>query len=215
MPELSFQVRGAEPARNAASPAVALKLEISAAPPKTPIQTIILNCQIQIEAPRRQYTADEQKRLRDLFGEPSRWGQTLHPFLWTNLTTTVPAFTDCIGITLPVPCPFDLTLAAAKYFHSVDGGTVPISLLFSGTIFYRTDANVLQAAPISWNTEARFALPGGLWKECIDVHHPNTAWLGLRRDVFERLNDFKVQHGLSSFDEAVERMIESAAEVDV
>jgi hypothetical protein len=213
MPELSFQVRGAEPVRKAASPAVALKLEISAAPAKMPIQTIILNCQIQIEAPRRQYTASEQKRLRDLFGEPERWGQTLHPFLWTNLTTTVPAFTDCIGITLAVPCPFDLTLAAAKYFHSIEGGTVPVSLLFSGTIFYRTDANVLQAAPIPWNTEARFALPGGLWKEFIDVHHPNTAWLGLRRDVFERLNDFKVQHGLSSFDEAVERMIERELEV--
>jgi hypothetical protein len=214
MPELSFQVRGGEVLRTAAAPTIGLHLEVSSSPASQAIQTVVLNCQIQIEAARRRYAAAEQGKLRDLFGEPARWGQTLRPLLWTNLTATVPAFAGSIGVTLAVPCPFDLTLTPAKYFHAANGDAVPLSLLFSGTVFYRTEANLLQAAPISWNTEARYALPAGLWKECIDMHHPNTAWLGLRRDVFERLYDYKVRHGLATFDEAVERMTETTLEVE-
>jgi Family of unknown function (DUF6084) len=214
MPELTFQVRGAGVLRAAAAPAIALRLEVSNFPPSETIQNVLLNCQIQMEVARRRYAAAEQSRLRDLFGEPERWGETLRPFLWTNLTTTVPAFTGSIGIQLVVQCPSDFSLTATKYFHGVEEGAVPLKLLFSGTVFYRTDANQLQTAPIPWSTEARFAMPAGIWKECIDLHHPNTRWLALRRDVFERLYEFKVQQGLATFDEAVERMIENALEVD-
>ena len=214
MPELLFQVRGAEAVRTSASPAVALHLEVSATPRDQAIQTVILNCQIQIEAPRRTYAAAEQSGLRDLFGEPERWGQTLRSLAWTNLTTTIPGFTGSIGIKLTVPCSFDLEDAAAKYFHAMSGGTVPVVLLFSGTIFYHTSANQLQAAPIPWNTGAHFALPAGIWKEAIDLHHPNTAWLALRRDNFERLYEFKVRHGFATFDEAIERMLEIPMEAE-
>lgn len=209
MPELAVCVRGAKPAP-AASPSIDLHLELSS---NETIQTVVLHSQIQIEAPRRPYSSAEQRRLRDLFGEPGRWGETLRPLLWANLTTTVPGFTGSIGINITVPCTFDMNLTATKFFDAV-GGDVPITALFSGTMFYRTAANQLQAAPIPWNTAARFALPAAIWKQSIDLHHPNTAWLGLRRDVFERLCEFKAEHGLASFDEAVERMLAGALEVD-
>lgn len=208
MPELAFRVCGAEALYAAATPTVALQLEISCAPPDQAIETVILHCQIQIQAARRNYAAAEQSGLRDLFGEPERWGQTLRPLLWTNLTTTVPGFNGGIGITLTVPCTFDLEVAAAKYFYAIEDGTVPVILLFSGTVFYRAENNQLQAARIPWNSEARFAVPANIWRECIDRHHPNTAWLGLRRDNFERLYQFKVRHGLASFDEVIERMLQ-------
>ncbi len=215
MSELSFAVRRAEPLRAAAAPAIALQLDLSNNPPEQAIQSILLNCQIQIEAERRRYQATEQARLRDLFGEPERWSQTLHPFLWTNLTTTVPGFTGSIGITLAVPCTLDLCVAASKYFHAIEEGSIPIVLLFSGTVFYRNELNLLQAAPISWNAQARFPLPAGIWKECMDLHHPNMAWLALRRDVFERLNEFRSEQGLATFDHALERMLEEVGKVSV
>jgi hypothetical protein len=212
MPELTFHAHGAEALRGAAAPSIALHLEIVNTPAAQAIQTVVLNCQIQIEAARRRYGAAEQGRLRDLFGEPERWGQTLRPLLWTNLTTTVPAFAGSICVKPAIPCTFDLNVTATKYFHALEGGTVPITVLFSGTIFYRSPSDQLQAAPIPWNSEAHFALPADIWKECIDLHHPNTAWLGLRRDNFERLYDFKVRQGLATFDEAIERMLEGALE---
>lgn len=210
MPELAIQIRGAEAVRVAAAPTIALDLEISS---DVAIQSVVLHSQIQIEALRRTYSGTEQSRLRDLFGEPERWGQTLRALLWANLTTTVPAFAESIGIKLAVPCTFDLTVTVNKYFHAMEEREVPITVLFCGTMLYRGSGNQLQAAPIPWNTEARFAVPAGLWRQSIDLHHPNTAWLGLRRDVFERLYDYKVQYGLASFDEAMERMLERAVEV--
>jgi len=211
MPDLSFEIRGAEALCGAASPTIALQLDIANSPAEQAIQTVVLNCQIQIEAPRRRYGEAEQARLRDLFGEPERWPQTLRPLHWANLTTTVPGFAGSVGIKLALPCTFDINLGVTKYFYALDGGTVPIALLFSGTIFYQSGER-LQATPIPWSSEARFDLPAGIWIRCIDLHHPNTAWLELRRDNFDRLYEFKMRHGLATFDEAVERMLANAAE---
>jgi hypothetical protein len=212
MPDLAFEIRGAEAMRAVAAPALALHLEISSKPPEAAIQSIILNCQIQIEAARRRYDPGEQQQLRDLFGEPERWGQTLRPLLWTNLTTTVPGFSGSVCIDLAIPCTLDFNVTATKYFHGVNGAA-PLTVLFSGTVFYRGEANELQAAPIPWRSEARFSLPADVWKQAIELQHSNTRWLALRRDVFERLYDFKVAAGLATFDDAVERIIEHAMKV--
>ena len=48
-------------------------------------------------------------------------------------------------------------------------------------------------APISWDKEAKFRLPLKVWKEMMDLYYPNSAWLCLRRDVFERLQQYKVR----------------------
>ena len=48
---------------------------------------------------------------------------------------TVTGFTGATEIDLPVACTYDFEVAAAKYFHSLDGGEIPIVLLFSGTVF--------------------------------------------------------------------------------
>ena len=45
----------------------------------------------------------------------------------------------------------------------------------------------MQVAPISWDKEARFNLPVKVWRDMMDTYYPNTAWICLRRDVFERL----------------------------
>ncbi len=38
-------------------------------------------------------------------------------------------------VDLPITCTYDFEVAAAKYLHGLDGGEIPILLLFSGTIF--------------------------------------------------------------------------------
>jgi hypothetical protein len=55
-------------------------------------------------------------------------------------------------------------------------------------------------------------MPAGIWKECIEMHHPNIAWVSLRRDNFDRLYDFKLRHGLATFDEAIERILAGTME---
>ena len=104
--------------------------------PGEAIHSIALHAQIQIETPRRRYSAAEQERLADLFGEPERWGQTLRPMLWTHADVTVPAFSDSVAVDLRVPCSFDFNLAATKYFYGLSDGEIPLIFLFSGSCFY-------------------------------------------------------------------------------
>lgn len=191
----------------AAAPLLAIKLRIVNENAAEPIHTIALRCQIQIEATRRRYNAQEQERLLDLYGEPERWGQTLRTMLWTHTSVVVPPFTSSTLVDLPVPCTFDFNVAATKYFAGLEDGEVPLSLLFSGTIFYEADDGALQVGQISWEKEARYRLPVRVWKEMMDFYYPNSAWLYLRRDVFERFYQYKMRCGLPTWEQALESLL--------
>jgi|SRR5262252_6587760 len=213
-PDLNFTIETAETLRFAASPHIVFKLRITNSVPRT-IHTVILRCQIQLDVSRRRYTAQEQKRLIDLFGEPSRWGETLRPLLWTNTSIVVPSFDNSIVVDLPIPCTFDFNVAATKYFAGIDTGEIPVSFFFNGTIFYEREDNALQVAQISWEKEASHRMPIRIWREMMDAHYPNTTWLCLRRDAFERLYTYKVNRGITTFDEALLQAIDPALEAKV
>src|SRR3954454_22889535 len=97
MPDLNFQVDGAERERTAAVPLLRFKLRVSettaSGTSPTSIHTIALGCQLRIEPARRRYEAREQNRLVELFGTPDRWAQTLRPLPWTHVSTVVRPFT--------------------------------------------------------------------------------------------------------------------------
>ena len=209
MPELSFSVEGAESVPYAIAPTLGFKLRVANANPAETIHTVALRCQIQIDVTRRRYTADEQTRMRDLFGEPERWSRTLRGFLWTHASVIVPAFQGSTLIELPVPCTFDFNVAATKYFEGLDDGEIPLQFLFSGTVFYTDESESLQIAPISWEQEAKFRLAVKTWREMMDAYYPNAVWFNLRRDVFDRLNAYKTQRGIPTWEQALECMLRS------
>jgi len=211
MPDLQFRVDGATVVPNAASPLLALQLEISNTGGEL-IHSVVLRCQIQIETTRRSYSEEDQRRLRDLFGEPQRWGQTLRSTLWTHTQAVVPSFLVRIVTDLHVSCTFDFNVAATKYFAGLQGGDIPLFLMFSGSVFYEGADGAFQVAPISWDKEARFRLPLKVWRDMIDAYYPNSAWLCLRRDVFDRLHEFKMLHAIPTWEEALERLMNAAEE---
>ena len=213
MPDLNFQVQGACPVAHAAAPLLAFALEITNDNPAEQIHCVVLQCQIQIEAPRRGYSTGEQARLLDLFGEPERWGQTLRSMLWTHANINVPSFIGKTTADLLVPCTFDFNVAATKYFHALENGEVPLCLLFSGTIFYESGELPLQVARIRWSKDARFRLPVSAWKHLIDLYYPNSAWLNLRRDVFDHLDEYKRKRGIATWEEAMARLLAEADEM--
>jgi len=206
MPELNFEIDGVAPQPYAAAPSLNFKLRVVDATGE-PAHTVILRCQIMIDVTRRRYGAEEQESLLDLFGEPEQWDRTLRNMLWTNTSVVVPAFTGATVVDLPVQCTFDFNVAATKYFAGLQDGEVPLLLLFSGTIFYRAETGALQVTLIPWEKEARYRLPVRIWREMMDMYYPNTAWLCLRRDVFDRLYRYKVRRGIPTFEQALERVI--------
>lgn len=216
MPDLDFQVEGAEAVAHAAAPLLAFKLRIASMDANEPIHSVALRCQIQIEATRRSYNEKEQNRLLDLFGEPERWAQTLRTMLWTHASVIVTPFTGSTVVELPVPCTFDFNVAATKYFAGLEDGEVPLCLLFSGTIFYESADEALQVSQISWEKEAKYRLPVRVWQEMMDFYYPNSVWLSLRRDVFDRLYQYKMRHGIPTWEQALESILadaEAAGEV--
>jgi hypothetical protein len=216
MPDLNFAVDGAEPERFAAAPLLLFKLRVSQAVPPgfepTPIHAVALRCQVRIEPARRRYDAGEQERLLDLFGTPERWGQTLRPMLWTHVSAVVPPFAEAGAADLPVPCSFDFSLAATKYFAALREGEVPLCFLFSGTIFYEAPGGALQVAQVPWEKEAYYRLPAATWRALMDHYYPNSAWLCLRRDVFDHLERYRSRNGLPTTEQALERLLATAAE---
>jgi hypothetical protein len=212
VPDLSFVVEGVEVTSNAAAPTLGFRLRLTNADAAEVIHTVVLRSQIQLLVARRRYSATDQERLRDLFGEPERWGQTLRTMLWTHASVVVPQFTGSVSTMMPVPCTFDFNVAATKYFEGLDGGEVPLQLMFSGTVFYESEDGGLRVAPISWDKEARFQLPLAVWKEMMDVYYPHSAWLCLRRDVFDRLYLYKVRHGIPTWEEALEGVLAGSEE---
>ena len=212
MPDLNFQVYEAEAEPFAASPLLIFKLGIANADFEEPIHTIALRCQIQIEATRRNYSAQDQERLLDLFGEPSRWSQTLRTMLWTHTSAVVTPFTGSTVVDLPVPCTFDFNVAATKYFAGLEEGEVPLCLQFSGTVFYEAGNGGLQAAQIPWSKETKYRLPVRVWQDMMDSYYPNSAWLCLRRDVFDRLSQHKMRRGIPTWEQALESLLRDVEE---
>jgi hypothetical protein len=210
MPDLDFKIEGAEAAEFSATPQIVFKLRLANLDAGEAIHSVALRCQIQLEVTRRRYSSEEQQKLQDLFGEPERWSQTLRPLLWTHVNLNVPPFQESTVVDLPVPCTFDFNVAATKYFHGLGDGEIPLCVMFSGTVFYAHEGEHMQVAPISWNKETRFSMPVKVWRDMMDNYYPNSAWLCLQRDVFERLHEYKIRHGIPTWEQALENMLQAA-----
>jgi len=46
-----------------------------------------------------------------------------------------------------------------------------------------------------------------VWRDVIEAFYPNTAWLCLRRDAFERLYQYKIRKGIPTWEQAIEELL--------
>ena len=207
--ELGFAVDGARALEHSAAPTIRFDLSIESLAGQD-IRAVMLHVQIQIAARRRRYEPEAQERLVDLFGTPERWGSTLSTLPWLRTTLVVPPFSGLAQVELDVPCTYDLEVKASRYFNALDGGTVPLELLFSGSVFYAGAGGGLQTAMIGWDKEAPFELPVAVWRDTMEQHFPGSAWLRIDRDSFDRLNAHRsrAQHG--SWEETLGSLLDRA-----
>ena len=147
--------------------------------------------------------------LLDLFGERGRWPSTLKSFLWLQCSALVQGFTDSTEVDLPLPCTFDFEVAASKYLNALQEGTIPLELLFSGTVFTRGQTG-FTVEQVPWDLEASYRLPVEAWRRLMDLHFPNTGWLRLDREVLASLARFKAVRGLTSWEATVEALLAGA-----
>lgn len=212
MPDLSFEVIGVEAPAFAAVPMLVFKLRIVNAIEQERIHTVILRCQIQLAVTRRRYSPEAQARLLEVFGEPKRWGETLRPLLWAHASTVAPQFTGSTVVDLPVPCTYDFEVVSTKYFDALEEGEIPLTFLFSGTIFYEGETGDLQIGQISWSKEASSRIPVSLWQEMIASYYPGSAWIRIHKDVFDQLYQYKATHSLLTWEDALMQLLQASGE---
>jgi hypothetical protein len=205
---LDIAVLDAAPEPWAAVPTLRFRLQVTESSGE-PVHALALQCQIRIEPQRRAYSEDEVTRLLDLFGRPEQWATTRKPFPWTHESLVVPSFTGVSEVDLHVACTYDLEVVATKYLHALDDGGIPLLLLFAGTMFTRGQTG-FSVQRISWDLEARHELPVRAWHELMDHYFPNSGWLRLDRTTLQRLQQFKARHGLTTWEQAVQRLLEDA-----
>jgi Family of unknown function (DUF6084) len=205
MADLIFGCEGATAERYAATPTLTFSLTITERS-GVRIHAIALRCQIRIEPHRRRYSAAEAQRLHDLFGDPSRWAETVKPIQLATVTTMVPTFTAVTEAELTVPVTYDLEVTSARYLHGLDDGTIPLLLLFSGTVFVANDEG-FSVELVPWSAEATYRMPVSIWRELADVHFPNSAWLRCRRETLDELSAFKAKRALPTWDSTLEALL--------
>ena len=210
MTDLVFDCVGARNERYAVVPTLTFALRISETGGRR-VDAIALRCQIRIQPQQRRYDADEAARLLDLFGEPARWAQSLKPIQLTTVAAMVPGFTGSLQIDLPVPCTYDLEVGWARYINALGSGTVPLLLLFSGTVFSTVDGR-MSVEQVPWSKEAEFALPVAVWRDLVDTHFPNTSWIRVSRPTLDALLEFKSRNALPTWDSTLETLLAGARE---
>lgn len=202
---LRFACTGSRPEPFAAGPSLQLDVRVDEGSGRR-VHTVALRCQIRIDPRLRRYAPEEAARLGDLFGEPSRWGTTLQPLQFANVSAMLPPFTGSATAILSVPLTYDLEIAVGKYFHALTDGEVPLLLLFSGTVFYAGDTGV-QVGLVPWHEEAEHRLPVAVWRAAMDEHFPDSTWIRVRRETADGLAAFRSAHAITSWDDTVERLL--------
>jgi hypothetical protein len=172
-----------------------------------PVRSLSLNVQVRIAATRRRYSDAEEVGLTRLFGRTEQWARNLRSLHWTNLAVQVPAFEGSTLVELPVTCTYDLEVTGSQYMNALEDGEVPLEFLFGGSLFYGGPGGRLQVRPLSWDREADFRLPVAVWRELMDRHFPDTAWLRLRRGSIDQLHAYRARHSLLSWDDTVEKLL--------
>jgi Family of unknown function (DUF6084) len=189
----------------AATPQLTARLRIQESSGET-IHAIALRCQVRIEPQRRRYDEADETGLRSLFGDRDRWADTLKPFLWMQCSAMVQGFTGITEVDLALPCTYDFEVTGSRYLHAVGEGTIPLALLFSGTVFTK-GVNGFGVQQVPWDCEADYQLPVAVWQQMITSYFPNTGWMRLDHDVLAALADFKSRHGLTTWEETMETLL--------
>lgn len=208
-PTLRFSALGAEAARGVATPTIDLIVGIEC-DTGFEIRTVALNVEVRIAAQRRTYEAAERERLAQLFGDASRWERSMRSLEWGRASLNVPRFTGSTQIRIPLPCAYDFDAVASRYLIALEGGEIPVAVLFSGTVFFCGDDGDLQTAMIPWKSEISLPISVTTWRQAVGTASPESAWIRMRRDTLSRLQAYRSKRAHTDWDQVFDELLANA-----
>jgi Family of unknown function (DUF6084) len=202
-PHPSFAVRGTRVSRLAAAPTLIFDLGVS-----EPSARQVFTIALAIEPAQRRYDEETRERLTELLGDPARVGAPTRTMPWAQVDVLVQPFVGATTVAVPVPCGYDLEIAANNYFRSVADGEVPLAFHFNGSVYYEGDDGRAQIVQISWEESCDYRMPITAWQEMIALYYPSRGWIPAGEETIERLRRFKLDQGLPSYEAALERLLD-------
>ncbi len=193
----------------AAAPALRFRLGIAADPAVT-VHAALLTCQIRLDPRVRDYTQAEADLLLGVFGERSRWPVSMQQLQLATITVQVPGFTGETTIDVPVSCSYDLEVGLGKYLNALADGEIPLSFLFSGTVFTRSGGGIA-VTRVPWDREAGYRLPVKVWRDMMDSYFPDSAWVRLTRSTADALLRYQARQALPTGDAALSALLAGQA----
>jgi len=208
-PGLRLTVDGVRAIAHAAAPTLSFGLDVED-DSGCEVFMAALSVQIQIEPAKRSYDPESRAKLIELFGDPHRWTTSAQRMHWTSEAVFLRSFSGSTRTEIEVLCNYDVELAAAKYFHSVTDGEIPLVFHFNGSIYYSGDGGRLQVVQVPWDTAADYSMPVSVWKEMIDAYYPFRGWVPVHRDTLDALQRLKAKLGAPTFDAALTEVLARA-----
>ncbi|MBA3743719.1 DUF6084 family protein [Sporichthya sp.] len=209
MVDLSFACIDVSSDPYAAGPTLVFRLRVSESTGER-IHALGLRVQMRIEPQKRRYTPAESAKLNDLFGDPTRYADTLKPVQFAMASIMVPSFTGDIEVDLHVPCTYDMEVASTGYFHALEEGSIPLLMLFSGTAIAKGTTG-FSVSQVPWNLEATYLLPVSEWRAMMERFFPSGSWVRLGRETLAALGAFKNTRALATWEQAVDALLAEAS----
>ena len=88
-------------------------------------------------------------------------------------------------------------------------GEIPLSFLFSGTLFVRGLAG-FSVEQVPWDREAVYRLPVAVWRDLMDRYFPDKAWVRISRHTLDRLQRYKADRAVTGWDDPFEHLFKEA-----
>ena len=122
-------------------------------------------------------TTPRQRALLDLFGDRTRFAETLKPFPWLHASTVAQGFTRRDRGRPAAALHLRLRGRRARtYLHALRDGEIPLLFLSAA----RSSPAARPASPsqqVPWDCEARYRLPVAVWRDLMAAYFPGTEWL--------------------------------------
>ncbi len=209
-PDLVFDCLGARSDPYAAGPTLNFRLRVAETTGER-VHAVALRVQLRIEPQKRRYTDQEAAQLDGLFGDRSRWAETQRPLQFAEVAVMVPSFTGSTEVDVPVPCTYDLEIAATSYFHALHAGDIPLVLLFSGTLITKSSGG-FTVTRVPWHKEAACRVDVAEWRTMMDRFFPHSGWLRLDVGTLEALAYYKNAQALPTWERTIESLLAGMSE---
>jgi hypothetical protein len=208
-PAPEFAISGVEGDPLAATPVLRFAVDVTDESGRE-IYTMAVSSQVLIDASKRSYDPETRGRLLDLFGEEERLPSTAGSLVLGRESSLVPSFRGSGSFTISLPVSADLELVGARYLASLEGGVVPLTFDFNGTIFYCGDDDRLQVTLVPWSCTASYRLPVAVWRGLIERRHAGSGFVRLQADTLDTLRRRRAERGLPTFDATIAAALEES-----